>query len=252
MPLNIKLENFEGPFDLLLHLIKKNKMDIYDIRIHDITAQYLEYIRAMEEMDLEVTSEFIVIAATLIEIKSRLLLPKSPGAENAEDSETEAAETLLSKLAEYKRFKTASEYLYGRLEGTGAMYSKKAEIIEAKKKEVNPEDYLSKVTMTDLFNLYFNVISLQDDKMNQNSTFKKEIPIEKYKVEEKMEHILSEIGMQKRMKFSFFINDCSSKNEAVTVFLALLELIKLRNLKVFQESSFSDIYIQEEIQDERS
>jgi len=252
MPLNIKLENFEGPFDLLLHLIKKNKMDIYDVRIHDITAQYLEYIRAMEEMDLEVTSEFIVIAATLIEIKSRLLLPKSPGAENAEDSEAETAETLLSKLAEYKRFKTASEYLKGRFESTGAMYSKKAEIIEVKKKEVNPEDYLSKVTMTDLFNLYFNVISLQDDKMNQNSTFKKEIPIEKYKVEEKMEQILSEINIQKRMKFSFFISECSSKNEAVTVFLALLELIKLRNLKVFQESSFSDIYIQEEIQDERS
>src|SRR5665647_804503 len=122
MPLNIKLENFEGPFDLLLHLIKKNKMDIYEVRIHDITAQYLEYIRAMEEMDLEVTSEFIVIAATLIEIKSRLLLPKSSGEENAEDSEAETAETLLIKLAEYKRFKTASEYLNGRFDGTGAMY----------------------------------------------------------------------------------------------------------------------------------
>jgi len=203
-------------------------------------------------MDLEVTSEFIVIAATLIEIKSRLLLPKSSGEENAEDSEAETAETLLIKLAEYKRFKTASEYLNGRFDGTGAMYSKKAEIIEVKKKEVNPEDYLSKLTMTDLFNLYFNVISLQDDKMNQNSTFKKEIPIEKYKVEEKMEKILREISIQKRMRFAFFISECSSKNEAVTVFLALLELIKLRNLKVFQESSFSDIYIQEEIQDERS
>jgi segregation and condensation protein A len=252
MPLNIKLENFEGPFDLLLHLIKKNKMDIYDVRIHDITAQYLEYIRAMEEMDLEVTSEFIVIAATLIEIKSRLLLPKSTGAENPEDSEAETAEELLSKLAEYKRFKAASGYLYGRFDGAGAMYSKKAEIIEVKKKEISPEDYLNKVTMTDLFNLYFNVISLQDDKMNQNSTFKKDIPIEKYKVEEKMEQILSEISLQKRMSFSFFISECSSRNEAVTIFLALLELIKLRNLKVFQESSFSDIYIQEEIQDERS
>jgi len=252
MPLNIKLENFEGPFDLLLHLIKKNKMDIYDIRIHDITAQYLEYIRAMEEMDLEVTSEFIVIAATLIEIKSRLLLPKSPGAEDAEDSAAETAEALLSKLAEYKRFKIASEYLKGRFDGTGAMFSKKAEIIEVKKKEVNPDDYLSKVTMSDLFNLYFNVLSLQDEKMNQNSTFKKEIPIEKYKVEEKMEQILNRMSVQKRMRFSSFISECSSKNEAVTVFLALLELIKLRNLKVFQESSFSDIYIQEEMPDERN
>jgi len=252
MSLNIKLENFEGPFDLLLHLIKKNKMDIYDIRIHDITAQYLEYIRAMEEMDLEVTSEFIVIAATLIEIKSRLLLPKSPGAEDGQDTAEDTAEALLSKLAEYKRYKTASEYLKGRFDGTGAMYSKKAEIIEVAKKEVNPADYLDGITMTDLFNLYFNVVTLQDEKMNQNTTFRKEIPIEKFKVEEKMEQILNKISVRKRMKFSSFISECSSKNEAITVFLALLELIKLRNLTVFQESSFSDIYIQEEIPSERN
>jgi segregation and condensation protein A len=250
MPLNIKLENFEGPFDLLLHLIKKNKMDIYDIRIHDITAQYLEYIRAMEVLDLEVTSEFIVIAATLIEIKSRLLLPKSPGAEDNEDSAEDTAEALLSKLAQYKRYKTASEYLKGRFDGNGAMYSKKAEIIEAAAKEVNPSDYLGKITMTDLFNLYFNVITLQDEKMNQNTTFRREIPIEKFKVEEKMEQILSKISVSKRMKFTAFMSECSSKNEAITVFLALLELIKLRNLTVFQESSFSDIYIQEVVPNE--
>ncbi len=245
MSLNIKLENFEGPFDLLLHLIKKNKMDIYDIRIHDITAQYLEYIRAMEVMDLEVTSEFIVIAATLIEIKSRLLLPKTPGADDSEDSAEDTAEALVSKLAQYKRYKTASLYLKGRFDGNGAMYSKKAEIIEIAAKEVNPSDYLGKVTMTDLFNLYFNVITLQDEKMNENTTFRREIPIEQFKVEEKMEQILNKIGVNKKMKFAAFMSGCSSKNEAITVFLALLELIKLRNLTVFQESSFSDIYIQE-------
>lgn len=252
MSLNIKLENFEGPFDLLLHLIKKNRMDIYDIKIHDITAQYLEYIRAMEVMDLEVTSEFIVIAATLIEIKSRLLLPKSPDSEESQDSAEDTAEALVSKLAEYRRFKIASEYLKGRFDGTGAMYSKKAEIIEVARKEVNPEDYLGKITMTDLFNLYFNVISLQDEKMNLNTTFRKEIPIEKFKVEEKMEQILNKISVRKRMKFSAFMSECSSKNEAITVFLALLELIKLRNLSVFQESSFSDIYIQEDTPNERN
>jgi segregation and condensation protein A len=250
MSLNIKLENFEGPFDLLLHLIKKNKMDIYDIKIHDITAQYLEYIRAMEEMDLEVTSEFIVIAATLIEIKSRLLLPKAPGEDGVEESAEDTAEALVSKLAEYKRFKTASEYLKGRFDGAGAMYGKKAEIIEPSKKERNPADYLAGVTMTDLFNLYFNVISFKEEKMNENTSFRKEIPVEAHKVEEKMEEILKRISVRKKMKFSAFIGECSSKNEAITVFLALLELIKLRNLRVFQESSFSDIYIQEE-QNER-
>lgn len=246
MSLNIKLENFEGPFDLLLHLIKKNKMDIYDIKIHDITAQYLEYIRAMEEMDLEVTSEFIVIAATLIEIKSRLLLPKSPDEEKGEESAVDTAEALVSKLAEYKRFKNASEYLEGRFDGAGAMYSKKAEIIEPVKKERSPADYLTGITMTDLFNLYFNVISLKEEKMNENTAFRKEIPVEVHKVEEKMEEILARISGRKRMKFSAFIDECSSKNEAITVFLALLELIKLRSLRVYQESSYSDIYIQEE------
>lgn len=252
MSLNIKLENFEGPFDLLLHLIKKNKMDIYDIRIHDITAQYLEYIRAMEVMDLEITSEFIVIAATLIEIKSRLLLPKSTVAEDGEASAEDTAEALVIKLAQYKRFKTASEYLKGRFDGTGAMYSKKAEIIEVVKKEANPSDYLGNITMTDLFNLYFNVITLQDEKMNQNTTFRREIPVEKFKVEEKMEQILNKISVRKRMKFAAFMSECSSKNESITVFLALLELIKLKNLTVFQESSFSDIYIQEVVPSERN
>ncbi len=246
MSLNIKLENFEGPFDLLLHLIKKNKMDIYDIKIRDITAQYLEYIRAMEEMDLEVTSEFIVIAATLIEIKSRLLLPKPQEEGQEEGSAEDSAEALLSKLAEYKRFKTASEYLKGRFDGAGAMYGKKAEIIEPVKKERSPGDYLGGITMTDLFNLYFDVISLKEEKMNENTTFRNEIPVEVHKVEEKMEEILARIRVRKRMKFSSIMSDCSSKNEAITVFLALLELIKLKQLRVHQETSFSDIFIQEE------
>jgi len=245
MPLNIKLENFEGPFDLLLHLIKKNRMDIYDIKIHDITTQYLEYIKAMEEMDLEITSEFILIAATLLEIKSRLLLPKSHDEDEEEDGDSTAKE-LISKLSEYKRFKMASEYLKGRLEGTGALYTKKAEIIEGSRKMPGPEDYLNKITMTDLYNIYINVIALQNEKLDQRHDFKREIPIEKFKIEKKMEHIMNELRSKKKMKFSTLVHGCSSKTEAIVSFLALLELIKLKRVKAYQESSFTDIYIREE------
>lgn len=249
MQLNIKLENFEGPFDLLLHLIKKNKMDIYNIKIHEITSQYLEYLKAMEEMDLEITSEFILIAATLIEIKSKLLLPK-PKEEIATDMEGNPEEELINKLAEYRKFKLASNWLMKRLEDTGAFYSKKAEIIEPVQKEPSPEDFLSKVTMVDLYNLYCSIIDNYNGKQNKINGFKREIPIDKYKIETKMEYIIEKLQKKKQYAFSSFIQECSYKIEAIVVFLALLELIKLRKVKVFQEGSFKDIYLQEAIDNE--
>lgn len=109
MSISIKIENFEGPFDLLLYLIKKNKMEIYDIKIHDITTQYLDYINNMKEMDLDITSEFIVIAATLLEIKSKMLLPKE-NIDN-EDTEEDPRKYLMDKLIEYKKFKKVADWL---------------------------------------------------------------------------------------------------------------------------------------------
>jgi len=250
MPLNIKLENFEGPFDLLLHLIRKNKMDIYNIKIYEITNQYLQYIKVMEEMDLEVTSEFILIAATLIEIKSKLLLPKSKDDEVAADLEDDPAAELISKLAEYKRFKLASNYLKRRLEENGAIYSKKAEIIEVVNKEKKPEDFLDKVSMMDLYNIYFNIMKNYNGKLNKINAFQREIPIEKYKIENKMEYILHRLSVKNKETFSTFIEECSSKTEAIVVFLALLELIKLKRVRAFQESSFKDIYLQEAVSDD--
>jgi len=250
MPLNIKLENFEGPFDLLLHLIQKNKMDIYNIKIHEITYQYLEYIKLMEEMDLEITSEFILIAATLIEIKSKLLLPKTKNDEIAAGIEEDPAVELMNKLAEYKKFKLASNYLRKRMEETGAVYSKKAEIIEIDNKEKNPEDYLDKITLLDLYNLYFKLMENYNGKLNKLEVFKREIPVDKYKIENKMEYIITRLSHKNKETFSSFMEDCSSKIEAIVVFLALLELIKLKRVKAYQESSFKDIYLQEAISDE--
>ncbi len=245
MPLNIKLENFEGPFDLLLHLIKKNKMDIYNIKIHEITTQYLEYIKAMEELDLEITSEFILTAATLVEIKSKLLLPKPKQDETAATVDIDPEAELINKLAEYKRYKLAAGYFNERLDNTGAFYSKKPEIIEQVHKEVNPMDFLSKLSMLELYNIYYKLMENYNGKQNKTTIFKREIPIDKFKIEHKMVYIMENLKNKKGQTFSSFIKECSYKIEAIVVFLALLELIKLRRVKAYQQGSFEDIYLQE-------
>lgn len=244
MQLNIKLENFEGPFDLLLHLIKKNKMSICDIKIFDITSQYLEYLKAMEEMDLEITSEFILIAATLLEIKSKALLPKSSEDTNEDDSL--AADKLIEKLTEYKKFKMAAGYLKERFATTGMLYSKEPEAIKSGKKIFEPYEFLKNVTMAELYNIYAQMIALRNEKFGDREIFKNEIHIEKFRIEEKMEYIMNELKDKESLRFSHIASCCKSKIEAIVSFLAILELMRLKMLKAYQESNFSDIYLMEE------
>lgn len=251
MSLNIKIENFEGPFDLLLHLIKKNKMDISDIKIYEITNQYLEYIHAMEEMDLEITSEFIVIAATLIEIKSKLLLPKHKDDENAVDSEEkDPRKELIDKLIQYRKFKEAALFLKEREQGTGRIFSKKPEIIEEKKKNINPKDFLRGVSILKLYELYNNLLTIYGNKMNRSNVINKEIPIDKFKIEDKMDYLRENIQIGRKVPFSNIINECTSKIEVVVTFLALLELMKLKCIIVVQEQSFTEIYVERINEDE--
>lgn len=127
----IKINDFEGPFDLLLHLIKKNQMSIYNVKIFEITNQYLKYLSDMKEMDLEITSEFIVVAATLIEIKSKYLLPKPK--KQDEDEEDEEIK-LIEKLIVYRKIKGVSSFFKERYLNAGEVYGKKPEIIEEKKR----------------------------------------------------------------------------------------------------------------------
>lgn len=251
MSLNIKIENFEGPFDLLLHLIKKNKMDISDIKIYEITNQYLEYIHAMEEMDLEITSEFIVIAATLIEIKSKLLLPKQKDDENAVDlDEKDPEKELIDKLIQYKKFKAAALLLKEREQGTGRMFGKKPEIIEEKKKNLEPKDFLEGITILKLYEIYNNLITIYKNKINTANVINKEIPIDKFRIEDKMDYLKENIKFGKKIQFSNIINECSSKIEVVVTFIALLELIKLKYIVVVQEENFKEIYVERTNSDE--
>ncbi|KGN00383.1 segregation and condensation protein A [Clostridium novyi A str. 4570] len=242
MSLNIKIENFEGPFDLLLHLIKKNEMDIYDIKIYEITTQYLNYINNMKELDLEVTSEFIVIAATLLEIKSKMLLPKQVVEENEEDAEDPRQE-LINKLLEYKKFKQVADYLMKREATVGFMYSKKPEIIEDIHKDDNV-DILKDVTILKLFNIYNDLINTYKNKMNTENVIPKEIALDKFKIEDKMVEISEKLKNGSTIGFSKLVNSCEDKIEAIVTFLALLELIKLRVISAIQEGNFKEIYLE--------
>ncbi|GAA0124749.1 MULTISPECIES: segregation/condensation protein A [Clostridium] len=244
MSLSIKITNFEGPFDLLLHLIKKNEMSIYDIKILEITNQYLGYLKTMQEMDLEITSEFIVIAATLIEIKSKLLLPK-PKVEEYENEE-DAAKELVEKLIQYKKYKMVAEFLGERQLETGAVFSKKPEIIEEKNpKKETIADLLKNRTMLDLYNLYNELMNNYLNKMNEKGDFfEDKIKIETFKIEDKMTEITTLMKTYPKIHFSRLIEGYKSKSEAIVTFLALLELIKIKTVNVIQEKSFSDIYVE--------
>jgi segregation and condensation protein A len=244
MSLNVKVPNFEGPFDLLLHLIKKNEMDIYNIRIYDITNQYLAYLNQMKEMDLEVTSEFIVVAATLLEIKSKMLLPKEKSKE-VDEEELDPRKQLIERLIEYKKFKAAAEFLKQLKSETGLIFSKKPEIIEEKRDNISNEDLLKGITMLELYNLYNELINRYRSKLNTENIIQTQIPVDKYKIEDKMEELRERLNSCRRISFSSVVKECDVKLEIVVTFLALLELIKMRVVKVIQDNNFKDIYIEE-------
>lgn len=241
MPVNIKIDNFEGPFDLLLHLLKKSQMDIYNIPIHNITSQYMEYLNKMKKMDLEITSEFIVMAATLMEIKSKQLLPKN-NESDTEDEENDPQKELIRKLIEYKKYKKCAEYL-SKLEGKQEfLFEKKAEVIETKNE--NNVDFLKNVTMVQLYNIYSELLNKFINKKNRNNVIPKAIHVDKYRIQDKMEELTDLIKVKKNMDFANVIKNCHNKMETIVTFLALLELIKTKTVKVYQIGTFTNIFME--------
>ena len=238
----IKVADFEGPFDLLLHLIKKNKMDIYNVEIYKVTNQYLEYLNTRKVMDLEITSEFIVVAATLIEIKSKNLLPKVKVEE--EENEEDIEIKLMERLIEYKRFKAVSEFFNDKYVSSGEVFSKKPEVIEEIKPEkVDNDDIIKNITLLDLYNIYNKILENYREKQNKVNVVQKKIYVDKYKVEDKMEELLKKINSVEVIEFNNLMKESSCKLETVVIFLALLELIKIRTIQVFQDENFSNILI---------
>lgn len=243
--INIKVADFDGPFDLLLHLIRKNKMDIYNVEINRITNDYLKYIENLKQMDLEVTSEFIVVAATLIEIKSKNLLPKKE--KEAEDEE-DIERNLLQKLIIYKQIKESTSFFKEKYTNAGSIYTKKPEIIEEVETATDNGDILNNISLFDLYNIYSNLLDIYVNKQNKANVIQKKIYVDKYKIEDKVDYLSEKLTEDKTTKFSELIEECECKIECVVTFLALLEMIKLKLVTAYQSNNFGDILIERKVQ----
>lgn len=234
----VSLEKFEGPLDLLIHLIQKNKIDIYDIPIAEITNQYLAHIEKWRELDMEVASEFVVMASKLLEIKSRMLLPR---AKDEEEDEEDLKEKLVRQLIEYKIFKNISTYLEEReCEELHAVY-KDPEYIPVMNQDAEVE-----INPADIFKAYSNIFSLYNDEI-EFKDFSQEIVREVFTVEEKIEYIEHQFELNRsgELHFSELFRKKVSRGEVVVTFLALLEMYKINNIRLFQNRVFQEIIIRQ-------
>ncbi len=224
--LQFKLEHFEGPLDLLLTLVRKNKVSIYDIPISMILDQYLAVVQEMQEMDLEVSSEFLVLAATLLQIKSRMLLPK-PEEENEE--ELDPREELIRRLLEYSKVKAAAEYLRPRQSIGAAMFFKAPDLIERPPAEWN----YAGMTTENLIAAYKRAYQkLERKQPPPKHSFAGIVGHEKVSVRQKVARIWQRLLLKSKIKFQELFQGVKSKPEAVASFLAVLELIKLKKIRI--------------------
>ncbi len=243
MGIPVRLEVFEGPLDLLLHLIDKNKVDIYDIPIVEITNQYMEYIKAMEEKDLNIMSEFLLMAATLLDIKCKMLLPKEI---NEDGEETDPRAELVEQLLQYKMYKYMSYELKDRqLDGERLMFKEPTipDEVKAYQEPVDLDALLAGVTMSRLNAIFKDVMKKQHDKIDPvRSTFGK-IEKEEVTVDDKLEFLNQYITLNKKFSFRELLKNQKSRMHLVVTFLAILEMMKVGTITVQQENTFDDIII---------
>ena len=236
MKIDIKLDVFEGPLDLLLHLIEKNKVSIYDIPIVEITNQYMEYIREMEKTySMESMSEFLVMAATLLKIKSKMLLPQ-PEKEEEEDPREE----LVRRLTEYKMYKYAAEELKDLSVDAQKVFFKPETVPEEIK---YPEEIVGDITLEKLNQIFRMVMRRKKDREDPVRSHFGKIQKEKYKVEDRMDDIRRQIRGLKKINFRTLLDIQPVKEMVIVTFLAVLELMKVGEIKVNQEHNFAEIYL---------
>ena len=231
----IKIDNFEGPLDLLCHLIDKNKMNIYDINLSQITDQYIEYLKEQEKMNLEIASEFLVMATTLLYLKSKNLLPKQ---EDEEEEITE--EELIRRIIEYKKFKEISKTLKENYLKYSNRYYKLPEEIELPKQKIEKE--YKKDTIPDI---YIKLVERNKQKINQNAKNIEKIAItDNYTVASKVKQMFKVLVKQKSFIFNkLFSLKQHNKQEVVTAFSGLLELSRRSKVETDQEILFGDILV---------
>ena len=231
MSYKVCLEVFEGPLDLLLYLIKKEELDIYNIPIARITAQYLDALEVMETLDLNIAGDFLVMAATLMQIKSRMLLPVDP--ENTETDEADPREELVRRLLEYKAFKESAEILRGFEEKRSDRFNR----------AFRPEPWLDEDALLLDVSLWDLVSAFSKALKDLPKTPDHEVLRDEFTVAQKIEEIQARLVERPSLGFSGLFRKAKDRLEAITLFLALLELVRLKKIKVSQSTHFGEIEI---------
>lgn len=247
MELTVKLEAFEGPLDLLLHLLDKNKVSIYDIPIVEITNQYLAYIREMQRQDLNIMSEFLVMAATLLSIKAKMLLPKE---EKEEEDEEDPRAELVQQLLEYKMYKCMSYELKDRqMEADRVLYKMPTvppEVL-AYEEPVDLQNLMADLTLDKLNRIFQSVIRRQENKVDRVRAGFGKIEKEEVSLADKMLYLEEYAKMHKRFSFRNLLESQESRMEIIVTFLAILELMKTGKITITQENLFDDIEIESKL-----
>jgi len=236
MSYKIKLDVFEGPLDLLLFLIKKNDLDICNIPITKVTDQYLEYIEMMKMLDLEVVGEFLVMAATLLQIKSRMLLPPDPS--GLEQEEIDPRDELVQRLQEYRVFKEIAEQLKGKEGERQNFFSRQVDEEARKELENDAKEVYFEANLFDLINAFSAALS----KIKEDKTY--EVSKEEFTVEQKIHDILHILLKDSKILLTEIFARAHSKVEMIVCFMAILELIRLKEVIIMQKRLFADIEVQ--------
>ena len=243
MAIPVKLQIFEGPLDLLLHLIEKNKVDIYDIPIVEITAQYLDYIKAMETEDMNVMSEFLVMAATLLEIKCRMLLPREV---DEEGEEIDPRAELVQKLLEYKMYKYMSYELKDRQVDAARTLFREKNLPKEVADYPPPVDLKARLGDADLAklqSLFKMVMKRQEDKIDPVRSSFGNIEKDEVDMDAKTTYVEGFIRLHKTFSFRQLLEKQKSKMEIIVTFLVILEMMKMGKISIVQENTFDDIMI---------
>lgn len=241
MAYEVSLDTFEGPLDLLLHLIEASELDIYDIPISQITAQYLDFIERAQSVDLEVAAEFLVMAATLMLIKARMLIPQpqleETGADFYDDSEnTDPRDELVQRLLEYKRYKDASTELSVLYEEASRLHSRNPSVPVINKKALPLPDSM---IAADLLEAFQRVLTAHKESIKP---FKR-VPSDEINIKEAMTKVYSKVLRLGRVRFEDLFTGAATRYELIATFLAILELAKLKKVGIYQTDSFSQIEI---------
>ncbi len=231
----VHLDNFDGPLDLLLHLIKKHEVNVYDIPIALITRQYLETIKLMQELNLDVAGEFVVMAATLIHIKSKMLLPRPETASGVEGDEEDPRDALVRRLLEHQKFKVAAELLHEREQLRSAQWGRPDERVAA----IAGDDYEPELEV-DLFSL-LNAFQAIVQRAKQRPRVV--LPPEEVPLELRIDQLLERLSEHEACGFEDLFADVSDRGGLIVTFLALLEMIRLKLVRVFQSGSFGPIRV---------